>query len=214
MKVIRLLVLAGCFLLVTAWPAAADDPPGNNGTVKVDGIEFDTHPDNEPHVGCVFQIDFYGYDEGDLNATATFTLHPPTGSTELLTRNAFIGEDPAGGGTDLDAEITVDLEQSLIDSGIDPHRIQGFHVKLTVHAEGSIGADTKYKVFWVTCNAEYPPRVSEPTGIEGSGDLSASSGQFFAGDNGLLAGLALAAIAALLTTMAITRRVVTSRTKH
>ena len=39
--------------------------PGNNGTVKVDGVPFDSHPNNEPHVGCVFQIDFYGYDQGD-----------------------------------------------------------------------------------------------------------------------------------------------------
>ena len=32
----------------------------------------------------------------------------------------------------------------------EPHPIQGYHVKLTVNAPGSIGADTKYKVFWVT----------------------------------------------------------------
>ena len=34
--------------------------------VKVDDVPFDDHPNNEPHVGCSFQIDFYGYDEGDL----------------------------------------------------------------------------------------------------------------------------------------------------
>ncbi|MGH2658951.1 MAG: hypothetical protein ACRDHS_04615, partial [Actinomycetota bacterium] len=34
----------------------------------------------------------------------------------------------------------------------EPHPNQGFHVKLTVEAEGSIGADAKHKVFWVTCS--------------------------------------------------------------
>jgi hypothetical protein len=33
---------------------------------------------------------------------------------------------------------------------------QGFHVKLTVHAEGSQGADTKHKVFWVEGCKTYP----------------------------------------------------------
>jgi hypothetical protein len=55
-------------------------------------------------VECRFQVDFYGYDLGDLNATATFSVHPPTGSpTVVLTDTIFIGQDAAGGGTDLDA---------------------------------------------------------------------------------------------------------------
>ena len=41
------------------------DPPGNNGTIKIDDVEFDDHPNNEPHVGCTFQVDFYGFDKGD-----------------------------------------------------------------------------------------------------------------------------------------------------
>jgi hypothetical protein len=123
------------------------DPPGNNGTVKVDGVEFDSHPDNEPHVGCTFQIDFYNFDEGDLNATVTFDGVPPTGGGQLLTDQVFIGEDAAGGGTDLDASVTYDLADAL--AGIPPHPQQGHHVELTVEAEGSIGNDVKHKVFWV-----------------------------------------------------------------
>jgi hypothetical protein len=46
--------------------------------VKVDDVPFDDHPNNEPHVGCSFQIDFYGYDEGDLEAQVTFEAHLPT----------------------------------------------------------------------------------------------------------------------------------------
>ena len=42
------------------------NPPGNDGTVKIDGLDFDRHPNNEPHVGCTFEVDFYGFDAGDL----------------------------------------------------------------------------------------------------------------------------------------------------
>jgi hypothetical protein len=91
--------------------SAAPNPSGNNGTIKIDDTPFDDHPNNEPHVGCVFQVDFYGYDEADLDASETYTL-----------------------------DFT----------GIEPHPNQGFHVKLTINAEGSQGADVKHKVFWVT----------------------------------------------------------------
>lgn len=133
---------------------AATRPPGNNGTVKIDGEPFDSHPDNQPHVGCVFQIDFYGYDEGDLEATYELDLHPPTDGDVIASGSVPIGEDPAGGGTDLDAFVEIDLTQPLLDSGVEAHPIQGWHIKLTVHAEGSIGADVKHKVFWVNCPAE------------------------------------------------------------
>lgn len=123
-------------------------PPGNNGTVKIDREVFDSHPNNEPHVGCVFEVDFYGYDEGDLDATVTFRVHPPTGNGAVLLMDTIdIGEDPAGGGTDLDAHREYNLSAAL--AAYTPHPKQGFHVKLTVNAEGSIGADVKHKVFWV-----------------------------------------------------------------
>jgi LPXTG-motif cell wall-anchored protein len=143
----------GLGLLLGAVPAGGQtDPLGNNGTVKVDDVPFDDHPDNEPHVGCTFQIDFYGYDEGDLSATVLFEAIPPTvddwpDGTDLLTDELDIGEDAAGGGTDLDASETYDLTDAL--AAIEPHPVQGWHVKLTVNAEGSQGADVKHKVFWV-----------------------------------------------------------------
>src|SRR5215218_1738918 len=54
----------------------------------------------------------------------------------------------SGGGSEagLDASATYTLDLT----GIEPHPVQGFHVKLTVNAEGSRGADVKHKVFWVT----------------------------------------------------------------
>jgi hypothetical protein len=67
----------------------------------------------------------------------------------LLTDTVFIGEDDnAGGGSQagLDASATYTLDFD----GIQPHPNQGFHVKLTIHADGAQGADTKHKVFWVT----------------------------------------------------------------
>ena len=153
--VVVALSLAGAAMLLAGpgTAVAAPNPPGNNGTIKIDDTPFDDHPNNEPHVGCVFQVDFYGYDEGDLDATVTFEAHPPTLRADedqvLLTDTVFIGEDDnSGGGSEagLDASATYTLDLS----GIQPHPVQGFHVKLTINAEGSQGADVKHKVFWVT----------------------------------------------------------------
>ena len=94
-------------IAVLAPGGAWADPPGNNGTVKIDGVPFDSYPDNEPHPGCIFQVDFYGFDQGDLNATVKFYAIPPTGKKILLLTDSIpIGEDAAGGGTDLDASRT------------------------------------------------------------------------------------------------------------
>lgn len=145
----------------TAWARPAD-PPGNNGTVKVDDQAFDDDPNNEPHVDCVFQIDFDGYDEGDLTASATFEAVPPTVSAPelLIHEDIAIGGDPAGGANDNDASVVYDLTNALV--AIDPHPVQGWHVKLTVHAEGSQGADVKHKVFWVE-GCEVPPGSTTTT---------------------------------------------------
>jgi hypothetical protein len=173
MAIVSCLALAG---LATAAP----NPPGNNGTIKIDDVPFDDAPDNEPHVGCTFQVDFYGYDQGDLFADVTFEAHPPTGPVQvLLTDRVFIGEDDnAGGGSQagLDASATYTLDFD----GIEPHPNQGFHVKLTIHADGSKGADTKHKVFWVTgC----PPgtttttlRATTTSGATSSSGVTSTSG--------------------------------------
>ena len=147
------LAASALYLAGAGKASAASNPPGNNGTIKIDDTPFDDAPNNEPHVGCTFQVDFYGYDEGDLDATVTFEAHPPTqraGEDQvLLTDTVFIGEDDnSGGGSEagLDASETYTLDFT----GITPHPVQGFHVKLTINAEGSQGADVKHKVFWVT----------------------------------------------------------------
>jgi hypothetical protein len=160
----RAVALAGCVALASfAAPAAFADPAGNNGTIKIDNAVFDDHPDNQPHVGCTFQVDFYGFDEGDLFADVTFESHSPTGPVKtLLTDTVFIGEDDnSGGGSEkgLDASETYTLDFT----GIEPHPQQGFHVKLTINAEGSQGADKKHKVFWVEGCSSTPTPTPTPT---------------------------------------------------
>ena len=142
-------------LTLTGASAWGGDPPGNNGTVKVNGATLDAKVGNDPHVDCQFRIDFYGFDQGPLDGTATFELVPPTGYGVLLTDSTFIGGDPAGGGTDLDGTLTEDLSSPIAASGVSPDPSQGFHVRLTVNADGSIGANTKHKTFWVKgCGGE------------------------------------------------------------
>ncbi len=183
---------AGTFILplsmlvavAVAAPVAANNPPGNDGTVKIDGLDFDRHPDNEPHVGCTFEVDFYGFDAGDLWADVTFEAHPPTGHGILHTDRVFIGEDDhSGGGSEpgWDASREYDLKQAL--SAYPAHPQQGYHVKLTINADGSHGADTKHKVFWVgPCDpgtpAEIPPTTppSSPPGGGTAGDTPPRGG--------------------------------------
>ena len=152
---IAIIGLSTIMVLAIAAPAAAKkNPAGNNGTVKIDRVAFDDHPNNEPHVGCRFQVDFYGFDENpSYDAQVIFELHAPTaaGRSMMVTSGGltpFIGEDDnSGGGSEagLDAAETY----TLAFTGRS-HPQQGYHVKLTVHAPGSQGADTKHKVFWVT----------------------------------------------------------------
>jgi len=146
--------------LVLATGATAQDPQGNNGTVKIDGQPIDDIPNNDPHVGCRFRVDFYNYDKDVGNAEVTFEMKAPTKDVDLSVdgdTSPDIGEDGAGGGNDLDAAVPYTL---TFDG--DPHPQQGFHVKLIVNAPGSIGNDVKHKVFWVE-DCETPPTETPPT---------------------------------------------------
>ncbi len=144
---------------------AQGGPPGNNGFIKVDDQPLDSIPNNVPHVGCEFRVDFYNYDEGDLSAEVAFIGWPPTGGGFLAGDTVFIGEDPAGGGNDFDGSVSVDLTSALAD--VTPHPQQGWHVRLVIHAEGSQGADVKHKVFWVEGCAAPPPPPPPPPGENG-----------------------------------------------
>ena len=142
--------------------AVTSNPLGNNGTIKIDDIPFDSHPNNEPHVGCKFEVDFYNYDGGGLYADLSFETQAPTAGGILLSDNIFIGEDAAGGGTDLDAHREYNLSPYLV--GLEPHPVQGYHIKLTINADGSQGNDSKHKVFWVTnCTVPSVTPTSTPS---------------------------------------------------
>ena len=121
------------------------DPAGNNGTVKVTPHgEVDGIPQNTPHFGCVFDIEWYGFDEGDdIISRVTFEAWAPTRVPMSVDGPAevFVGEDPASGaGTDsgFDGEATYRLS---FDG--EPHPQQGYHVKLTINTPGAIGADVQ-----------------------------------------------------------------------
>ena len=140
------------------------DPAGNNGTVKViKHGNIDEVPDNQPHVGCTLDIEWYGFDEGaDIVSKIDFELHAPTLTGELTVdgpSEVSVGGDAASGaGTDdgLDGRETY----TLASTGL-AHPKQGFHVKVTIHTPGSIGNDTKTKVFWFqNCAAEEEPTPS------------------------------------------------------
>jgi LPXTG-motif cell wall-anchored protein len=146
------MLVVGTVVMLTSQTATGvpkADPKGNNGTIKIDGVSLQGGQRNEPHVDCDFALEFFGYDKGDLQAKISFELQAPTrrpsGSQVLLEDTLAIGEDAAGGATDLDASKVYRLDFS----GVTPQAKQGYHVKVTVNADGSQGADKKHKVFWV-----------------------------------------------------------------
>ena len=61
------------------------NPPGNNGTVKIEGVDIQSKPpDNNPHQGCSFVVEFYNYDKNDnYLATVTFEDQAPTADAGL-----------------------------------------------------------------------------------------------------------------------------------
>ena len=143
------------------------DPAGNNGTVKIAPLgEMDSIPNNTPHPGCTFQIEWYGYDEGaDIVSTVSFAMQAPTKDVGLAVdgpSSVFVGGDPASGaGTDTGLD---GREAYTLSFNGEPHPKQGYHVKLTVATPRSNGNDTKTKVFWVEpCGAETGADTGTPS---------------------------------------------------
>lgn len=156
---------AGAACLAIAMPAWAD-PPGANGTVKIDAVKFDDDPSNEPHVGCTFQVKFFGFDQ-DETADLIFEAWPPSGDfVEVLAlENEVVSDDAAGGSMDDDRVFTFTADQlDLKDSYLHPQ--QGYHVKLTIKRHGNPPWTEKHKVFWLPpCPSDEP---STPPGDEES----------------------------------------------
>lgn len=163
------------------------DPAGNNGTVKIAALDdLDSIPNNTPHPGCSFQVEWYGFDEGeDVVSTVTFAAQAPTADVVIggtSPSEVFVGGDPASGAgteTGLDGRQVYDL---TFDG--EPHPKQGYHVKLTVSTPRSLGNDTKTKVFWVapceedaaTGGTTEDEAGSENAGVEGTASSTQASG--------------------------------------
>ena len=155
-----------------AWAAGGKGaPPGNNGTVKIDGYPVDSGPDNDPHVSCNFAVNFYGYDSGPQSAAITVTPVAPTGGGSPYRTSTSWNVGTRSTGNQLDASVTVtqaDMSSSL--QGITPRSRQGYHLRLEVEVTGAQGSDDKYKVFWLTpCSGTAPaPAAASPSSTSGS----------------------------------------------
>lgn len=159
-------IIAALFLslfstnLMPVMTAYAHDntPPGNNGTVKVDGDDIDGGHDNDPHVGCSFKVEWFGYDTGPRTSKVTFEAQAPTaGQLASPTGTQNVSFTGHGSGNTLDHTETYTLSFTGA-----PQPNQGYHVKLTVNTDGSKGNDEKSKVFWVKgCDA--PVTTVTPT---------------------------------------------------
>ena len=152
--------LAGC-LALGSFMAPAAFAQGNDGTVKVDEVDLAAPPPaNDPHVDCIFDIEFFSFDDG-LEATVKFVGQAPTGKDVPLLTDTVPLAATTGGGNELVGQATYDLTD-LVDQLGDPHPQQGFHIKLTVEVPTGTHstAFSKYKVFWVTCAPKPTPTVT------------------------------------------------------
>jgi len=125
--------------------AASTAPPGNNGTIKIDQVPIDAGHDNDPHVGCTFALELFGFDGGTNTAHVSFDGQPPTGGGLLLADTfSFSGQARTQGGATFDTARPYDLAAAL--AHLAPAQ-QGFHVKVSASVDGG---PPKHKVFWVT----------------------------------------------------------------
>lgn len=213
--------LAGC-LALAGFAAPAAFAQGNDGTVKVDEVDLAAPPPaNDPHVDCIFDIEFFSLDDG-LEAKVTFEGQAPTGQgTVLVNQDPVALEETVGGGNDLVGQKEYDLS-SLVGQLGDPHENQGFHIKLTVEVpDGTHStAFSKHKVFWVKCPPSPPPTSPPPKDGEDNGEengeekpvpvpteVPAGADGASGGDSALgLFGLALVASGAVAGTAVVARR--------
>ena len=153
------------------------DPPGNNGTIKIEqGNPTNSDLGNEPHGdNCEIWVEFYGFDAGPegkgQTADLTFTLVSPTkpkakDGSEVVFRapeekskpGYKISSDAAGGGpNDPEPAYTYSFNLTTAMQGVEPHPKQGYHVKLSVDVREAPG-NSKHKVFWMKeCPPAPPP---------------------------------------------------------
>lgn len=162
---------------------APDRPAGNNGTVKVDGLDLadgpghteapndadETEPDTDPHLSCGFQVEFFGFDAGQ-RADLILTAHPPTGDGVVVLERSdlVISHDAADGGPN-DPDEVFDFQSSdrVIDGFTSAHDQHGWHIELTVavfEADGvtPVPGSVKHKVLGLEdCEPSVPEILDE-----------------------------------------------------
>jgi hypothetical protein len=142
--------LAALGSLAFGAPAFAD-PPGINGTIKVEGETFEPDIANEPHVTCKFQVKLFDFD-ADQHGDITFYIQQPSGPDKDILKqdkNVLLSNDAAGGGNpDPDEVYTFTADQLGLDK-YTMHPKQGYHVKVQVD-DPSVNTVPKFKVFWLS----------------------------------------------------------------
>ncbi|HEU5035587.1 MAG TPA: hypothetical protein VFT70_01185 [Nocardioides sp.] len=153
----------------TAAYAGKDDGGSNKGDIKISTVGGPADNSNEAHVGCSFDLQWYGFER----STSTVSFAPQGGSSKGLQIAVASGPtsvelgDPKSG-SDLNTIRTYTLRFT----GADPHDQQGYHVEVTVDTERSDGkkGDGKKKVFWSKCDRADVPSTDPGTGDDGTTD--------------------------------------------
>jgi LPXTG-motif cell wall-anchored protein len=163
--------------------AAPNDPPGANGTIKIDAEPFDSDVNNEPHASCTFQVKLFGFDK-DQHANLVFTVHPPSsaqgpGELALRVNDVLISDDNAGGARPDPDEVFTFTADQLDLSGATAHPKQGYHIKLTMeNISGMPPGAGKHKVFWLQpCAAPTTPPPSPSESVPTSPSSPSSPGE-------------------------------------
>lgn len=130
--------------LVVAAPALAQDPPGNNGTIKVHDNnpgEPDPEVKNQPHV-CEFDLHFF-FADADQRGDWWIESWPPTGD-----RSVVLSSDTEGRYmTDANGEDRKPDDPNAY------YSLENGHYKLFWEGATNPGGqqNIKHKVFWVDC---------------------------------------------------------------
>jgi hypothetical protein len=158
-----------------AGDADGHNPPGNNGTIKIDyAAPADSGHATRPHPGCAFQLRMFGFDD-DQYGSVTFVGQAPTKLGTLLTQtHVLLSDDAAGGGQDVDAVYAYTAQQLGLTS--QPQAKQGWHIKVSVDADNAPGG-AKHKVFWLKCESTPAGTTTTITPTPTSGTASASATQ-------------------------------------
>lgn len=122
----------GLVWMVVAGGAAA----GNNGTLKVHDAGTPTEtPDNDPTVGCGFDLEAFGLDEGQVGSIA-FTVQGDDDPQGVAADGGLLGPADASG---------------YAVAG--PFDLPSGHYKATLYGkDGAADVKAKSKVFHVTCD--------------------------------------------------------------